>query len=157
MRKIVLVGDQEYELGTNGYTPIAYKQQFGKDYFQDLFSMLKNQSFMNELNKLKTDKELTATDIDVSMLSDFDMTFFNRLFWTFAKSANPHIKPYEQFFMEMEVFPIQEVGPVLMEMLNASMTTKKHQMNQNQLAKKSSRSEDKGGERKATQADFDSF
>ena len=138
MRKIVLVGDQEYELGTNGYTPIAYKQQFGKDYFQDLFSMLKNQSFMNGLNKLDAEKELTATNIDISMLSDFDMTFFNRLFWTFAKSANPHIKPYEQFFMEMEVFPIQEVGPVLMEMLNASMTTKKHQMNQNQLAKKSS-------------------
>ena len=129
MRKIVLVGDQEYELGTNGYTPIAYKQQFGKDYFQDLFSMLKNQSFMNEL---------TATNIDISMLEEFDMTFFNRLFWTFAKSANPQIKPYEQFFMEMEIFPIQEVGPVLMEMLNASMTTKKHQMNQNQLVKKSS-------------------
>ena len=137
MRKIVLVGDQEYELGTNGYTPIAYKQQFGKDYFQDLFSMLKNQSFMNELNKLEAEKELTATDIDISMLEEFDMTFFNRLFWTFAKSANPHIKPYEQFFMEMEVFPIQEIGPVLMEMLNASMSTKKHQMNQNQLAKKS--------------------
>lgn len=138
MRKIVLVGDQEYELGTNGYTPIAYKQQFGKDYFQDLFSMLKNQSFMNELNKLEHDKELTATNIDISMLSDFDMTFFNRLFWTFAKSANPQIKPYEQFFMEMEVFPIQEVGPVLMEMLNASMTTKKSQTSQKQLAKKSS-------------------
>ena len=137
MRKIVLVGDQEYELGTNGYTPIAYKQQFGKDYFQDLFSMLKNQSFMNELNKLEAEKELTATNMDISMLEEFDMTFFNRLFWTFAKSANPHIKPYEQFFMEMEVFPIQEVGPVLMAMLNASMTTKKHQMNQNQLAKKS--------------------
>ena len=93
MRKIVLVGDQEYELGTNGYTPIAYKQQFGKDYFQDLFSMLKNQSFMNELNKLEAEKELTATDIDISMLEEFDMTFFNRLFWTFAKGASPHIKP----------------------------------------------------------------
>ena len=137
MRKIVLVGDQEYELGTNGYTPIAYKQKFGKDYFQDLFSMLKNQSFMNELNKLETEKELTATNIDISMLEEFDMTFFNRLFWTFATSANPQIKTYEQFFMELEIFPIQEVGPVLMEMLNASMTTKKHQMNQNQLAKKS--------------------
>ena len=133
-----MVGEQEYELGTSAYTPIAYKQQFGKDYFQDLFSMLKNQSFMNELNKLETDKELTATNIDISMLSDFDMTFFNRLFWTFAKSANPQIKPYEQFFMEMEVFPIQEVGPVLMEMLNASMSTKKSQISQKQLAKKSS-------------------
>lgn len=34
MRKIVLVGDQEYELGTNGYTPIAYKQQFEKIIFK---------------------------------------------------------------------------------------------------------------------------
>ena len=137
MRKIVLVGDQEYELGTNGYTPIAYKQQFGKDYFQDLFSMLKNQSFMNELNKLETDKELTATDIDVSMLSDFDMTFFNRLFWTFAKSANPQIKPYEQFFMEMEEFPLQDIAPILMEMINETMTSKKTQMSQNQPVMKS--------------------
>lgn len=137
MRKIVLVGDQEYELGTNAFAPLAYKQQFGKDFFQEMFLMSKNQSLMNALSKLEGDKELKATDIDTSILEEFDMTFFYRLFWVFAKIANPHIKPYEQFFMEMEIFPIQEVGPVLMEMLNASMTTKKHQMNQNQLAKKS--------------------
>lgn len=119
-----MVGEQEYELGTNAYTPIAYKQQFGKDYFQDLFSMLQNQSFMSELNKLNSG-EKKSNEVDISILSDFDMTFFNRLFWTFAKTANPHIKPYEQFFMEMESFPIQEVGPELIEMLNASMSTKK--------------------------------
>ena len=138
MRKIVMVGEQEYELGTNGYTPIAYKQQFGKDFFQELFSMSKNQSLMNALRKQESNEELKVADIDISMLEEFDMTFFYRLFWVFAKTANPQTKPFEQLFMEMEVFPIQEVGPVLMEMLNASMTTKKHQMNQNQLAKKSS-------------------
>lgn len=132
-----MVGEQEYELGTSAYTPIAYKQQFGKDYFQDLFSMLQNQSLMSELNKLNSD-EKESNEVDISILSDFDMTFFNRLFWTFAKTANPHIKPYEQFFMEMESFPIQEVGPELMEMLNASMSTKKSQTSQKQLAKKSS-------------------
>nr|DAR23754.1 MAG TPA: tail assembly chaperone protein [Caudoviricetes sp.] len=137
MRKIILVGEQEYELGTSAYTPIAYKQQFGKDYFQDLFSMLQNQSLMSELNKLNSG-EKESNEVDISILSDFDMTFFNRLFWTFAKTANPHIKPYEQFFMEMESFPIQEVGPELMEMLNASMSTKKSQTSQKQLAKKSS-------------------
>ena len=137
MRKIILVGEQEYELGTNAYTPIAYKQQFSKDYFQDLFSMLQNQSLMSELNKLNSG-EKKSNEVDISILSDFDMTFFNRLFWTFAKTANPHIKPYEQFFMEMESFPIQEVGPELMEMLNASMSTKKSQTSQKQLAKKSS-------------------
>ena len=132
-----MVGDQEYELGTSAYTPIAYKQQFGKDYFQDLFSMLQNQSLMSELNELNSG-EKESNEVDISILSDFDMTFFNRLFWTFAKTANPHIKPYEQFFMEMESFPIQEVGPELMEMLNASMSTKKSQTSQKQLAKKSS-------------------
>lgn len=132
-----MVGEQEYELGTSAYTPIAYKQQFGKDYFQDLFSMLQNQSLMSELNKLNS-SEKESNEVDISILSDFDMTFFNRLFWTFAKTANPHIKPYEQFFMEMESFPIQEVGPELMEMLNASMSTKKSQTSQKQLAKKSS-------------------
>lgn len=135
MRKIIMVGEQEYELGTSAYTPIAYKKQFGKDYFQDLFSMLQNQSLMSELNKLNSG-EKESNEVDISILSDFDMTFFNRLFWTFAKTANPHIKPYEQFFMEMESFPIQEVGPELMEMLNASMSTKKSQTSQKQLAKK---------------------
>lgn len=137
MRKIITVGEKEYELGTSAYTPIAYKQQFGKDYFQDLFSMLQNQSLMSELNKLNSG-EKESNEVDISILSDFDMTFFNRLFWTFAKTANPHIKPYEQFFIEMESFPIQEVGPELMEMLNASMSTKKSQTSQKQLAKKSS-------------------
>ena len=137
MRKIIMVGDKEYELGTSAYTPIAYKQQFGKDYFQDLFSMLQNQSLMSELNKLNSD-EKESNEVDISILSDFDMTFFNRLFWTFAKTANPHIKPYEQFFMEMETFPIQDIGPELMKMLNASMSTKKSQTSQKQLAKKSS-------------------
>lgn len=132
-----MVGEQEYELGTSAYTPIAYKQQFGKDYFQDLFSMLQNQSLMSELNRLNSG-EKESNKVDISILSDFDMTFFNRLFWTFAKTANPHIKPYEQFFMEMESFPLQEVGPELMEMLNASMSTKKSQTSQKQLAKKSS-------------------
>ena len=137
MRKIITVGEKEYELGTSAYTPIAYKQQFGKDYFQDLFSMLQNQSLMSELNKLNSG-EKESNEVDISILSDFDMTFFNRLFWTFAKTANPHIKQYEQFFMEMESFPIQEVGPELMEILNASMSTKKSQTSQKQLAKKSS-------------------
>ncbi len=37
------------------------------------------------------------------MLANFDMTFFNRLFG-FLLNQEIHIKPYEQFFMEMENF-----------------------------------------------------
>lgn len=137
MRRIIPIGNQEYELATNGYTPIAYKEEFGKDYFQDLFSMLNSQHLMSKIEKLEPGQELQASDVDMSILADFDMTFFNRLFWVFAKSANPRIKPYAQFFMEIEEFPIQEIGQDLMEMLSASMQTKKRQTRQNLQAMKS--------------------
>ena len=40
MRKSVTISEKEYELVTNAYTPIAYKSEFGKDFFQDLFLIL---------------------------------------------------------------------------------------------------------------------
>ncbi|MCW1085808.1 hypothetical protein OJ920_11605, partial [Streptococcus anginosus] len=80
--------------------------QFGKDYFQDLFNMLSAESIMTQLEQLEEGEELKASQIDLSILSDFDMTFFHRLFWVFAKSANPRIKPFEDFFMSMEEFPL---------------------------------------------------
>ena len=124
MRKSVTISEKEYELVSNAYTPIAYKSEFGKDFFQDLFGMISNQNIMQMAE-------------NVNMLANFDMTFFNRLFWVFTKSGNPHIKPYEQFFMEMEEFPLQDIAPILMEMINETMTSKKNQMSQNQPVMKS--------------------
>lgn len=40
MRKTIQLSGKNIELTTNAYTPIAYKKEFGKDYFQDLFQML---------------------------------------------------------------------------------------------------------------------
>lgn len=139
MRKSITIAGKSYELATNAYTPIAYKEQFGKDYFQDLFQMLNAESIMKQLKDLEEGEELKASQVDLKMLSDFDMTFFHRLFWVFAKSANPQVKPFETFFMAMEEFPIQEVGPVLMRMLNQGMTTRKKQIPHKKRARKSSR------------------
>lgn len=130
MRKSVIISEKEYELVTNAYTPIAYKSEFGKDFFQDLFGMISNQNIMQMA-------ENGNNEVDINMLANFDMTFFNRLFWVFTKSVNPHIKPYEQFFMEMEEFPLQDIAPILMEMINDAMTSKKNQMSQNQPVMKS--------------------
>lgn len=98
MRQNITIAGKSYPLATNAYTPIAYKEQFGKDYFQDLFNMLSAESIMTQLEQLEEGEELKASQIDLSILSDFDMTFFHRLFWVFAKSANPRIKPFEDFF-----------------------------------------------------------
>ena len=138
MRKQVHISGKTYTLSSNAYTPIAYKKEFGKDYFQDLFQMLQAKSILNTLDQLEEGHELSAKDIDLEVLSDFDMTFFHRLFWVFAKSHNPKVKPFEEFFMDMESFPLQVIGPVLMEMLNQGMTTQKKSMKQRQRARKSS-------------------
>lgn len=138
MRTSITIGDIHYELATNAYTPIAYKEQFGKDYFQDLFSMVNSQAILEKLDQLEEGEELKANQIDVSILSEFDMTFFHRLFWIFAKSANSRVKPFVDFYMEMEAFPVQEVAPVLMEMLNQGLSTRKKQIAQKQRVKRSS-------------------
>ena len=138
MRESITIAGTTYELATNAYTPIAYKEQFGKDYFQDLFSMVNSQAILAKLDQLEDGEELQAHHIDVSILSDFDMTFFHRIFWVFAKSANPRVKPFVDFYMEMEEFPVQDIAPVLMSMLNQGMTTRKKQKLPKQRARKSS-------------------
>lgn len=139
MQKIIEIEGTEYPLATNAYTPIAYKKEFGIDYFRDLFNMVKGQAIMSAIENLEAGEELTADKVDISMLEEFDMLFFYRLFWVFAKSANPRITAFENFFMEMESFPLEEVGPVLMEMLAANIRTKKSQTGRHQLVMKSSR------------------
>lgn len=139
MHKRVTIAGKAYDLASNAYTPIAYKQEFGKDYFQDLFQMVNSQAILQKLDGLEKGQELSAKDIDVDFLSHFDMTFFHRLFWVFAKSANPRVKPFEEFFMDMEEFPLEEVGPVLMAMLNQGMTTRKKRIKHQKRVRTSSR------------------
>nr|DAV74322.1 MAG TPA: tail assembly chaperone protein [Caudoviricetes sp.] len=139
MRKTIQLSGKNIELATNAYTPIAYKKEFGKDYFQDLFQMLQVESILKKAEQLEEGKTLSASDVDMSMLVDFDMTFFHRLFWVFAKSANPSIEPFEEFFMGLEEFPLQTVGPVLMELLNKGMTTRKKSMRRKKRVAKPSR------------------
>lgn len=139
MRQSIKISNKRYELATNAYTPIAYKNEFGQDFFKDLLGLLKNKQLVAQLNQLEKGNDLVAESVDLSLLEDFDITFFYRLFWVFAKSGNPKIKPFDDFFMEMEEFPLDEVCPLMMEMLNTVLQTKKKQTHQKQQAKKPSR------------------
>lgn len=139
MRRSIKISNKSYELATNAYTPIAYKNEFGQDFFKDLLGLLKNKQLVAQLNQLEKGNDLVAESVDLSLLEDFDITFFYHLFWVFAKSGNPKIKPFDDFFMEMEEFPLDEVCPLMMEMLNTVLQTKKKQTHQKQQAKKPSR------------------
>lgn len=80
MKDSITISGKTYELATNAYTPIAYKEQFGKDYFQDLFSMVSTQSILDKIEHLNEEEKLETGDIDLSILTNFDMTFFTEFF-----------------------------------------------------------------------------
>lgn len=128
MQRTVAINGVEYRLANNAYTPIAYKAEFGKDYFQDLLGMFKNSGTLQKILTLSENEEFKTEDMDIALLADFDMTFFQRLFYIFAKSANPRIETFEEFYLGMEAFPFDVVGQPLMEMLSEGMQTKKKLM-----------------------------
>lgn len=128
MERIITIDGIDYRLVTNAFTPIAYKMEFGRDYFQDMLNMFEGEQMMNMIKAAEDGQEIA--NMDLSALKNFDMTFFQRLFWTFAKSADPQTEPFEHFFMKMERFPISDIAPQLMEMLEHNMSTKKKSMAQ---------------------------
>ena len=126
MERTIEIDGIDYRLVTNAFTPIAYKNQFGRDYFQDMLNMFEGEQMMNMIKAAEGNQNVT--ELDMSALKNFDMTFFQRLFWVFVKSANPQTEPFEQYFQKMERFPISEIAPIMMEMLEDNMATKKKSM-----------------------------
>ena len=39
MKKTIEVGEKQIALESNAFTPLAYKKQFNKDFFQELFAL----------------------------------------------------------------------------------------------------------------------
>lgn len=137
MERTVMIDEKKWRLGYNAYTPIAYKAEFGKDYFQDIISMFKNHGQLQDILTMVENETFDENQISIEMLADFDMTFFHRLFYIFAKSINPKIGTFEDVFLSMETFPLDVVAKPLMEMLKEGMQTKKKSMTAQMQAMKS--------------------
>lgn len=137
MERMITIDGVDYRLVTNAFTPIAYKNEFGRDYFQEMLSMFENEQMMVMLQQSQEGQE-EQPELDMSAMKNFDMTFFQRLFWMFAKSGNPQLEPFQPFFEKMESFPVADVAPVLVEMLEQNLITKKKSMSQQMQAQTSS-------------------
>ncbi|MCQ9211659.1 MULTISPECIES: hypothetical protein [unclassified Streptococcus] len=137
MERTVTIDEKDWRLGYNAYTPIAYKAEFGKDYFQEIIAMFKNHGQLQDILMMAESDTFEEKQISIDMLTDFDMTFFHRLFYIFAKSANPKIGTFEEVFSSMETFPLDVVAKPLMDMLKEGMQTKKKSITAQMQAMKS--------------------
>ena len=105
MEKTIRIDGKEVRLRATAALPIRYKAQFGRDLFADIFKM-----------------EPALNNKDFSKL---DTLVFYDLIWLMAKNANPNIPDLEEWLEQFDVFPVEDVFSVCMEMLAVLMKSKK--------------------------------
>lgn len=117
MEKIIPIDGKDIKFKSSGAVPLRYKAQFQRDYFGDISKL---QDLI--VNNLDSPEDITPDDIDLSRM-DFDV--FYRIVWTLAKTADKDIPDLMNWLDEFGSFPIIEVTLELMEIITASIQTKK--------------------------------
>lgn len=115
MKKIVALGNESVVLESNGFTPIAYKKEFGQDFFKDLFILARAFSNGSIEPENMTDDQIEA----------FDLMIFYKLFWIFAYSHNPNVENFEEFFRKHSDFDVMELLTEVIDLIQHSFKTKK--------------------------------
>lgn len=86
---------------------LRYKAQFGRDAFQDIFT-------------LRSAVDAKGRIVDSSALN---LEVIYNLVWTLAKTADPSIPPPMEWLDGFETFPLTEILPELMDLIVASFGT----------------------------------
>lgn len=115
MEKTIEIDGKRVRFKSTGATPLRYKAQFGKDYFAEIMKM-------SALEKLAS---LNKDDIKPEDLEGLDFEVFYEIAWVMAKTADKDIPDPITWLDEFEVFPMLDIIPELIDMILASLQTKK--------------------------------
>lgn len=128
MEKIIKIGKQEVRLNNNVAWTIEYRDQFGKDIIPAIMPLLASMVEGVSAVLAEAGEELTATNIaealqgrsfDV-MLPMFQAEFVDlvvNVTWAMAKAADEDIAPPKQWVRQFETFPLDIVGPAVLDMV----------------------------------------
>jgi hypothetical protein len=112
MEKTLIIDGKEVAFKSTGATPLRYKAQFKKDYFAEIL-------------KLKTIEGLDKKKITREDLDGLDFEVFYNIAWTMAKAANKDIPDPITWLDTFDEFPMLEIIPELMDLILASIQSKK--------------------------------
>ncbi|MFH7833826.1 hypothetical protein [Bacillus luti] len=119
MEKTIVIDGQKVKLKATAATVKRYKAQFRRNLFADLMAL-------GAINAL-TSADGSEQPIDVSNLDlgkvDFELIY--DLTWLYAKTADPNIPDPMTWLDEFEEFPIEEIMPEVMELVQVTMGAKK--------------------------------
>lgn len=109
MEKTLTIDGRQVAFKSSGAFLLRYKAQFGRDALQDVMKMQK-------AIKKNRNGEFVIGDIGA-----LDLTIFYDLVWTLAKTADKTIPPPIDWLDGFDVFPLRDIIPELMEMLELSL------------------------------------
>ncbi|MBS7578458.1 MULTISPECIES: hypothetical protein [unclassified Enterococcus] len=129
MEKTIYIDETPVRLKSTAATPLRYKAQFRKDYFSELFklSKLANKTPKSKDNENSENEELTL-DLDSISFEDLnylDFEIFYNFIWVLAKTADSTIPEPIEWLDTFDSMPIAEVFPMITDLLQASIQSKK--------------------------------
>lgn len=110
MERMLTIDGRQVRFKSSGAFLLRYKQQFGRDAFQDIFKLQKAVRW-DKHQKKNILVNINALDLEV---------FFN-LAWTLAKTADPSIPPPMQWLDGFSTFPLNDIMPELMDLIQLSL------------------------------------
>ncbi|WLR53550.1 hypothetical protein LC048_13560 [Mesobacillus subterraneus] len=128
MEKTLTIDDEKIKFKSSGAVPLRYKAQFQRDYFADIYKLMDLVD-----GDIENPDDIKPDDINIANL-DFDV--FYRVVWTLAKTANKDVPDLMSWLDEFDSFPIVEVTIELMDIISASIQTKKKPQAQGKRRKK---------------------
>lgn len=117
MEKTIDIDGKAVLLKSTAATPLRYKAQFRKDYFAELIKLAKSTGGLNG--------EINFENISFEDLDFLDFEVFYNFIWVLAKTANNSIPDPISWLDSFDSMPIEEVFPEVVELLEASIKSKK--------------------------------
>ncbi len=107
MEKIIEIDGKQVLFKSTGSFLLRYKAQFQRDGLADL---MKLSASLDENGELKNYDTL-------------DLEVFFKLIWTLAKTADKEIEPMFEWLDTFEEFPLADIIPELMELIECTIKT----------------------------------
>lgn len=136
MQKIVEIDGRQVLLESNAATPIKYKKQFGKDYFAELFKLVKSigakmpETLDSSPDEIPVEEPEAGEALDIEAMSweSLDRLDFEPLYnivWTLAKTADKSLPDPETWLEGFDTFPLMDILTDAVELIGHSIESKK--------------------------------
>lgn len=116
MEKTLYIDGKQVRFKSTGGTLLRYKMQFGSDFLSDISKLASIEI---------SEEDLEDTKKKIEAIGKIDMEAMYNFIWVLAKTADKNIPEPLEWLDEFETFPIMDILPELMDLIQSSFINKK--------------------------------